>query len=749
MRSATRVMWRVAALTLASLLTACASVRIDVDVYKGPLANGANVQAMKVAELAVSSKLLLVTLRDELEWGNHTAEGKAIADSEEVFHAVMKGRKGAKAWWQSGYVAQDAGECAINKTRRCFEADRAARVNDVLCTLSSPGALATCPPASGVSGACRSIESQLSAMRGEGKSLMESPEWSCLRAGLVVFSEQILVFSNSEALNARRDWLQFDLRGSRNVSQARSDRYVALLQSLGNAIQVQLDDLEQRTAHEHQAKTGANTEWLALQAVPPPGAPPTSDETRADVIDRLIAQLRHELIQARKTRDTATANALEAALREAYDQRAAMIYLRPATSYLRSASAASLFQEDADLRVSRNLLVPDFLNPKNIPKFWDKNGDLREEIDKQFWSNINRVNVTGGGDTNYVIAKDDVGNWYVKGYSADPTSVFKSAQGLGLFALGGRMNTNLVSWLEQDRELKDELGKATDDTKKKNLRDQIQNLNKQRPAASNDALQGLYEKYRDNYVAALRDTERALDEFFRDSAAGSDGLRTKAKTAWDGKTSAVAAVNLTDEDFTVAFDESYATLGSKISVFLANHAEQTNGSPRPPASAKSLRERGAAAIALLNGLRAFSEAFGMKITAIEAETANRKAANLNVETSMAALKKARQLRDEAAGAAAASEHASKVLVDSTSLKALHDEAVKEKSRTESVLSTAQTDHDNAVANSRNRDKAVTAVVGAVQSVANGEARGVAMKLQKASSQFETALGFIEESAAGK
>lgn len=1088
MRPDFRIALRAAALALSLLLTACASVRIDVDVYKGPLANGPNVQALKLAELAVSAKQLLVTLRDEMEWANH------VTDEQKIFHAVNEGRKNVKYWWRADYVPHDPRECDVeNSNGRCFQTDRAARINDALCTLSSMGNLAACPPTPGAPARCGSVESELMAMRGDDKPLAHATRWACLRAGLVAFSEQMLVFSNSEALVAQRSPLKsiipfFDL----NARQRRLDRYVALLQSLGNAIQVQLDDLEQRKAHEQQAAAGANTEWLALQTVaangstsaegvmqgfldklgrdrdaageeaaglageeiaagsvatqaatsaltalvavfpanqariraqltvdelvavqpaplgarslgdwpvpwsldafrvlagttgpdvpeapekpasaelgsgaylaleagtsngagaafvddviaaitrwqasritaalpsaernpwtdrvtrarefldeakkdpglvqkltpgsarsrykalrewvegvlhaqlgqltsardrlaeatrnarkaeqesarrdddghaaavkltrirnehsasnqrivdlttaiakvdqarptvlakaaagkigpdatalhgllameiaanaksappadqpawntaativashlkpsrvPDPGAAPAADETRTDIMDRLIAQLRHELIQARKMSDKNKVTALEGALREAYDQRAAMIYLRPATSYLRSVSAASLFQENAELSGKSNLLVPDFLNPYNLPRFLDSRGAIREDVDKQFWSNINRVNVTGGGDTNYVIAKDDVGNWYVKGYSADPTSVFKSAQGLGLFALGGRMNTNLVSWLEQDRELKDELGKATDDTKKKNLRDQIQNLNKQRPAASNDALQGLYEKYRDNYVAALSDTERALDEFFRDSAAGSDGLRTKAKTAWDGKTSAVAAVNLTDEDFTVAFDESYATLGSKISVFLANHAEQTNGSPQPPASARSLRERGAAALALLNGLRAFSEAFGMKITAIEAETANRKAAHLNVETSMAALKKARQLRDEAAGAAASSEQASKVLVDSTSLKELHDKAVAEKSRTESALSAAQTDYDNAVKNSRNRDKAVTAVVGAVQSVANGEARGVAMKLQKASSQFETALGFIEESAAGK
>jgi hypothetical protein len=53
--------------------------------------------------------------------------------------------------------------------------------------------------------------------------------------------------------------------------------------------------------------------------------------------------------------------------------------------------------------------------------------------------------VAGGGNTNYVIAKDDIGNWYVKNYSADPKDVIHSAQGLALFAVGPAIgSTSLV-----------------------------------------------------------------------------------------------------------------------------------------------------------------------------------------------------------------------------------------------------------------------------------------------------------------
>jgi hypothetical protein len=61
------------------------------------------------------------------------------------------------------------------------------------------------------------------------------------------------------------------------------------------------------------------------------------------------------------------------------------------------------------------------------------------DLDAQYWQNINEVRVAGSGNTNYVVAKDDVGNWYVKNYSADPGEIYKSAFGLASYALGGSL----------------------------------------------------------------------------------------------------------------------------------------------------------------------------------------------------------------------------------------------------------------------------------------------------------------------
>src|SRR5947209_3041239 len=58
------------------LLCGCAVTRIDVDVYKGPMANHADVQAEQLAALAMGAKPLLIELRDRLDEIEVTRRGK-------------------------------------------------------------------------------------------------------------------------------------------------------------------------------------------------------------------------------------------------------------------------------------------------------------------------------------------------------------------------------------------------------------------------------------------------------------------------------------------------------------------------------------------------------------------------------------------------------------------------------------------------------------------------------------------------
>ena len=81
---------------LAAGLSGCAVLQIDVDVYKGPLANEEAVQIQQFAAMAIGAKPLLIQLRDNLQW----------RDPEEP-DAVKAARKKARddGWYVAGFVA--------------------------------------------------------------------------------------------------------------------------------------------------------------------------------------------------------------------------------------------------------------------------------------------------------------------------------------------------------------------------------------------------------------------------------------------------------------------------------------------------------------------------------------------------------------------------------------------------------------------------------------------------------------------
>jgi hypothetical protein len=174
---------------------------------------------------------------------------------------------------------------------------------------------------------------------------------------------------------------------------------------------------------------------------PPPDA--------KDVIDQLIATLRYEHVAAVREggEQSGTAKNMAEALKLAYNQRSGMVHIRPALAYLRNSYPASSLQEDTSGGLWSNMLLENFI--RGLPFIGEPSQDkkvkarTRAEIDKQFWQNINRVRVAGGGETNYVIAKDDIGNWYVKNYSADPEKVFKSMANLAKFGMGPGLGLDL------------------------------------------------------------------------------------------------------------------------------------------------------------------------------------------------------------------------------------------------------------------------------------------------------------------
>jgi len=227
-----------------------------------------------------------------------------------------------------------------------------------------------------------------------------------------------------------------------------------------------------------------------------------------DVMDEVLANLRYALIRAKELGNKDKVVMLESAIREAYEQRSGMIYLRPAISYLRSVSAATVLQSSSDSG-EPNLLWDNAAGgvlPDNWRWKYSKDDifsrKMQRDIDKQYWSNINSVKVSGGGNTGYVLVKDDIGNWYVKGYTADPGQIIRSAQGLGMFAMGGKLNMNLFSRLQDERELRRELDRTSesDIAGRTKLRGQLKDLRKEDVAQDGAPLKTIYDKYKFRYL---------------------------------------------------------------------------------------------------------------------------------------------------------------------------------------------------------------------------------------------------------
>ena len=250
-----------------------------------------------------------------------------------------------------------------------------------------------------------------------------------------------------------------------------------------------------------------------------------------EILDDVIGLLRHEYIQEVRTSGEGKGQAekIQSALKAAWDLRSEMVYIRPSGSYLRSSFPSTFLQDDPAL-ASENLLAEkallnmpfdmpfrlacQFALPKSaesICKDEDKD-KLRAQstLDKQFWQNINRVRLTGGGYTNYVVAKDDIGNWYVKEVETDPKDIIKAAKKLALFGMGTAGASALASAVSQKTSDEEP---STDEQQK-------------------TPLQHVYLKYRAAYETENSKTASQLKQML-----GFDGIRKTIQLAWEGNPS--------------------------------------------------------------------------------------------------------------------------------------------------------------------------------------------------------------------
>ena len=226
----------------------------------------------------------------------------------------------------------------------------------------------------------------------------------------------------------------------------------------GGAVRAQLlssfyEDKKNETgaATPDQAKIAAldNAIKIVGDLPAPTGVPANIGQDAAntkEVFDELVSVLRLRHIQQIEIAGERESAKSAEALAEAYRQRASMVYLRPAMAYLRTSFTASTLQDN---RLAWKNMLAEHAVRSSVPffpqHFEEKEAEITTEIDKQFWQNINRVRVAGAGRTNFVMVKDDVGNWYVGRYSADPQDIIRAAQSLAMFNLSSQLNTDLLS----------------------------------------------------------------------------------------------------------------------------------------------------------------------------------------------------------------------------------------------------------------------------------------------------------------
>jgi hypothetical protein len=187
------------------------------------------------------------------------------------------------------------------------------------------------------------------------------------------------------------------------------------------------------------------------------------NQTPRDVLDDLLVSLRLQHVNSVQQlgENSPRAQDLAAAIHLAEMYRSDMVYIRPPAAYLRTSNVATILQQGGADTAWHNLLAHQAA--RSVPLAGEAldhimNGtpdyEAIHHIDQQFWQNINTVRVAGSGITNYVITKDDIGNWYVKNYAGDPKPIIDAAKSVALYnagsAIGGAAAASRAMQLNQD-----------------------------------------------------------------------------------------------------------------------------------------------------------------------------------------------------------------------------------------------------------------------------------------------------------
>ena len=471
-----RVRQCVFATFFAAILSGCAALNIDVDVYKGPLINNEDAQRQQMVSMALSAKALIAAVRDDFLFN------AILAADKEQFTA--KTNCGTNAFSRKVLVET---KIESEKVARRYH-KLAIQLNDLLTLYDDYPVNQNlqnqndAPQPSGhKSDFCldsQDINNAVFSGRGKAgidqlaRKLAEAPKGDNnakdtttinnekeLESALVDIATRMRFLATNQWISdGFTDGSQDDIdKSKKRVQEYAEDKTRTLLEAIGNSILIFADDIQRRDKFKMESAAATPAERTAQQTAYntiPAGTEKRNidnEERIKDVMDQVIATLKYKYIAALETGgDKNNATKLRDALVAARRERASMIYIRPSSTYLRSVFTAIFAQPDPTFDNDHNLLNN---RAKSTARSYFPDEDeernkglkkIRNGLDKANWQNINNIKVSAMSGSNFAIAKDDVGNWYVKSMGQDPSAMVKAAKNLALYNLGGKFDTNLL-----------------------------------------------------------------------------------------------------------------------------------------------------------------------------------------------------------------------------------------------------------------------------------------------------------------
>ncbi|TQF67845.1 hypothetical protein [Pseudoalteromonas luteoviolacea] len=197
---------------------------------------------------------------------------------------------------------------------------------------------------------------------------------------------------------------------------------------------LELKSAEQKVLNEYQTQLRETTTKHNLPDFNKDDELSSSLNTE-QVWDSLLYHLAVERVLADKRGDTEKVKRLNKALETARYFRSENSFLRATSDAIRMTMRPTTLLDNSELMQRKRFLNRSLVQSSNA---------ILQKLDNQNWHNINRVAVKGGGDVNYVVAKDDIGNWYIKQYSEDKKEMIDSIKNIALFNIKKSNISNLA-----------------------------------------------------------------------------------------------------------------------------------------------------------------------------------------------------------------------------------------------------------------------------------------------------------------